>query len=268
MTNLAPNGSEGEVILKTLPPRINASKQWCFTWNNYIGSNIDDFEETLSKLGKYVIGFERGKKNDTPHIQGYINFYKKSRPMECIKIKEIHWEKCKGSEDENIKYCTKEGNFRTNMKIKKPIKDPMENLVFKEWQKDIELLLLQEPDDRKIYWFWSNAGAVGKSCYTKHLCLKKDALMVTGKGHDIKFIIAKALEERDIEIIIFDIPRVNEGHISYSALEEIKNGNICSGKYEGINVIFNSPHVLCFANFPPEEKLLSQDRWIIRNIDE
>ena len=42
---------------------------------------------------------------------------------------------------------------------------------------------------------------------------------------------------------------------------------ICNTKYETGVKIFNSPHIICFANFPPDNlEQLSADRWIITNL--
>ena len=46
-------------------------------------------------------------------------------------------------------------------------------------------------------------------------------------------------------------------------MEAIKNGCFFSGKYESGMVRFNSPHILVFANEPPERTKLSQDRWCV-----
>ncbi len=57
-----------------------------------------------------------------------------------------------------------------------------------------------------------------------------------------------------------------EDYVSYQALEEIKDGIFFSGKYEGGMKIFNSPHVICFANFSPAEHKLSGDRWVVEEV--
>lgn len=67
--------------------------------------------------------------------------------------------------------------------------------------------------------------------------------------------------------VMFDIPRANRGAISYASLESIKNGMVCNTKYETGVKVFNSPHIVIFANFPPEdEDLLSADRWVISEL--
>lgn len=156
------------------------------------------------------------------------------------------------------------------MVMRRKLKDPMEGKQLKSWQ--IYLIeLLKTPcdeNDRRIHWFWESNGNVGKSTFTKHLMMTYNAVMVTGKSNDVKFIIAKYVEKKDLDVVIFDVPRVNEGHISYSALEEIKNGCLCSGKYEGCSVLFNKPHVIIFSNQEPANyEYLSADKWHVMNID-
>ncbi len=68
--------------------------------------------------------------------------------------------------------------------------------------------------------------------------------------------------------IIWDIPRSSKGNVSYATLEAVKNGLICNTKYETGVKVFNPPHVIVFANFPPDdESQLSADRWHIISLD-
>jgi hypothetical protein len=54
--------------------------------------------------------------------------------------------------------------------------------------------------------------------------------------------------------------------VNYGAIEQIKNGLLFSGKYEGGQCVFNQPHVIVFANAEPKEEQMSMDRWDIREI--
>ena len=94
-----------------------------------------------------------------------------------------------------------------------------------------------------------------------------NAIIVSGKGNDILYGITKHIEEhKEIDIVILDFERSVEDYVSYSAIEKIKNGCFYSPKYKGSMVIFNSPHVICFANFLPDKEKLSLDRWNIKEI--
>ena len=87
-----------------------------------------------------------------------------------------------------------------------------------------------------------------------------------GKYTDIMNLVFN--NDMDVcDCIMFDIPRANEGHISYASLESIKNGMVCNTKYETGTKIFNSPHLFIFANFPPDDvDMLSEDRWVIQDL--
>ena len=61
------------------------------------------------------------------------------------------------------------------------------------------------------------------------------------------------------KVVIVDIPRVNRGHFSVAGIEEIKNMFFFSGKYEGGMVSGPIPHVICFANVPPNQEEMSRD---------
>lgn len=136
----------------------------------------------------------------------------------------------------------------------------------KQWQKDILSIIHTKPCNRTIYWFWESKGGVGKTTFTKHLCLRYNALYLGGCSNDIKFAITQFLEKNVLEICVFDFARSLEKYISYEALESVKNGIFFSGKYTSNMVIYNVPHVICFANFPPNTSKLSEDRWKIIEI--
>lgn len=240
--------------------RISASKKWCFTLNNYEEDEWLQILEVLKEKGKFIMGKEVGEQG-TPHIQGYVEFHKKCRPLECIKNKRIHWEKAKGNQEQNLKYCSKDGIYESNFEIEF---DPMHNIELKQWQQDILDICNRQEINRKIHWYWEDIGGVGKTSLAHHICLKYNAIYVSGKSADIKCAIAQS--RRKPNIVIFDCPRTQEGYVSYEALESIKNGIFFNGKYESGMVMMRPPIVIVFANFKPEEHKLSRDRWNIVEI--
>jgi hypothetical protein len=129
-------------------------------------------------------------------------------------------------------------------------------------------LMEGESDDRSIHWLWDAKGKIGKTTIAKHLCLKDDEIIyVNGKAADIKSCIAKRLEAgKDLRGVIFGIPRTAQDYVSYAALEEIKDGICFSGKYESEMLMFNPPHIVVLANFPPDQSKLSMDRWEIKDL--
>ena len=73
------------------------------------------------------------------------------------------------------------------------------------------------------------------------------------------------LEKKDCRDLIFDLPR-DDKTISYSLLEELKDGFIFSGKYEGGIREIAIPHIIVMANYLPDTTKLSLDRWKIQEL--
>lgn len=240
--------------------QISPAKHWVFTYNN----PPDDFLDLLNVvpgIAKFVIQKEKGEITGTVHLQGYIEFKEKIRPCSVINwTSNIHWETCKCI-PKAIAYCQKpetriEGPWFKGIKALRPAQKPFE---FKEWQKNLLTLLDGEPDHRKIYWFYDEIGGKGKSEIAKWLAINKGAIILGGKGADMKDAIARMPEFP--EIIIIDVPRCSTEYVSYQGLEEVKNGCFFSGKYESKMIVGPVPHVIVFANEEPKKDKLSADRW-------
>lgn len=254
------SGLVGNTI-STNPRQIAPAIRWCFTLNNYTIEDCSSIVLTIKdKCKKAIVGYEKGE-SGTPHLQGYIEFKTKRRPIGVFNIKGIHFEKAKGNAEDNERYCSKDDNLLIKFGFPRPIKI-IENLY--EWQKKIENIVLGDVDDRKIYWFWESKGNIGKSAFVKYMIVKHKVLFCSGgKYTDIMNLVFNQ-DMDNCNCVIFDIPRANRGAISYASLESIKNGMVCNTKYETGVKIFNSPHIVVFANFPPEdEDQLSNDRWSI-----
>ena len=115
------------------PRRINASKRWCFTLNNYNQEDIDHLNSHGSDVSDFLIFSEEVGESGTPHLQGYIEFKKKTRPMEHFNNKRFHWEKSKGSQIQNKDYITKaDGNVYVNGKRWVEDNRPLSLIAFEE----------------------------------------------------------------------------------------------------------------------------------------
>lgn len=252
----------------TKTPTVNPSIKWCFTFNNYTDSNFETIKKVCSTLCRCaVIGKEVGEQG-TPHLQGYIEFKTKARPKSKFKFTDkIHWEKAKGSRDENYKYCTKNGDFWTlNMEAPYDI-----SMTLYDWQKNIVNKLDGPADDRSILWVWEKEGCVGKTVLAKWLFLnKQNVVVLSGKASDMKHGIVEYKNKNGCvpKIIIINIPRSTLDYVSYTGIEEIKDMFFFSGKYEGGMICDRSPHVLIFANEEPYYEKMSGDRWKVYNVDE
>lgn len=258
----------GKVILESSPPLIKQKPQyqyWCFTFNNYLEEQIEQLEQLFEHECKWYIFQEEIGENGTPHLQGTLCLTRRQRLTELVKINpKIHWEPTKSVQASKV-YCSKKESASGRV-FAKGIEIP-EKLELEEpygWQLQVLDIIKSKPDKRTVHWFWERDGGVGKTSLCKYLEHKHKAMMVTGKSSDMFHLISKYPNRR--KIILVNVPRSTQDFINYGAIEAIKDGFICSGKYEGCILNFNSPHVIVFANEPPDYDKMSEDRWNVVRI--
>lgn len=257
----------------TRPPRVRGRK-WCLTINNYTAEEYNSVSQVLSQFD-YIVGKEIGE-GGTPHLQIYFES-KNQISFSTIKdwFPRAHIEKAKGSTDQNVKYCSKEGDFVTNITVKVDrrvaLLNKYKDVEWKQWQRDVLDIVEGPVDDRTIHWFWETTGNVGKSFLAKYLVLKYDAIICSGKRDDVFNQVRTWLEANpDLlgpKLVVMDVPRCSGDYISYTAIESLKNGLLYSGKYEGGVCAFEAPHVVCLSNSEPQYSAMSADRWNVIKID-
>jgi len=252
--------------------RLGRAKSWCFTLNNYTD---DEYDRVLAAcravpFSRYIIGKEIGEQG-TPHLQGFVSTtteYHKFRPLEAARFRDVairdgknavSWRVAKGSIDDNRVYCSKDGDFVTNISVRRAL-DIID--VLRPWQRELSDIAASVPDDRTIHWVWEPKGGVGKTALCKYLTATYQAMLFNGKSADILYMAAM----HDSDLYLADFTRDQQDWVPYTTLEVLKNGIYMSGKYEGECVLRNSPHIFVFANFPPKIAALSVDRWKIGEI--
>lgn len=252
-------------------PTGNRWRGWFFTENNP-DTEFSTVERLTHAKCDYAVQLEVGEEEKTPHLQGVV-YFESARSLAQMKSefsKTAHWEKAKNKKA-CINYCQKEMTSTGRKWIRgmpRPVVDPLKGRDLRPWQRDVMDVISRDPDDRTIHWFWDREGACGKTILCKHLVITRKALVLSGKGTDIKFAIAQCVEKSlPIEIVIFNFARSTEEFVSYEAIEQVKDGLFFSGKYESAQVVFNCPHVICFANFPPNLDKLSMDRWNVKSVN-
>lgn len=235
---------------------------------------FERIERAFKSLWKeFVFGEEYGKSGDTPHLEGYIWFEKKTEfhiIQDLFQFSDLQPSN-KARMKAGVKYCVKEGNqIFTNIKIPKPLVKVQYEMLRPQQQLIVDLFKEDEHPifGRYLYWFWEKQGNWGKSFTCLHLIDYCGAIVVQGKNNDILYGVKDYFDKHGEvpRLIIFDVPRVNQNHVSYQAIESIKNGAFYSSKYEGGMARFNKPHIICFSNEMPELGSLSLDRWKILNL--
>lgn len=129
---------------------------------------------------------------------------------------------------------------------------------FLPWQASLLAEIEAPPSDRTIIWFVDEVGGKGKTDMATHLVSSLGWLRLTnGKSADI----ALAWNGQNV---VFDYSRSQQEHINYGIIEDLKNGQVFSGKYQSVSKIYARPYVIIFANFEPDQTKMSADRWDIR----
>jgi len=254
-------------------------EKWMFVLNNWMDQEYSILDEILSTNSwPAAVGKEVGEQG-TRHLQCWIDFGRRVRPTEMKLFKQrlprLHWGDDQGrpqrskSRVDGPTYCCKDGDFKLYNGCKRRreiIFPPMDRW----WQLEILEIIKQEPDNRTIYWYWSEHGNVGKTTFCKYLSVHHDAIPLSGKGADVRNAVCTYVKDfEDFPILcVFPIPKsYNSEYLSYEAIENVKDMYFYSGKYEGGKVCGPCPHLFVFANFPPDETRMMVDRWKVTNID-
>lgn len=252
--------------------QISPAKHWVFTWNNYPADAREIISSKSSKFKRVVCQCEIAPTTGTKHIQGYIEFLEKCRPLSLFPTG-IHWEKCH-SADGSAAYCNKEESKDPDgwsLCIPRP-KAPLKLMKaedFTDWMQEIHDLILVDNDDyRAILWYWEEVGGIGKTEFIKYMAATYGDEVVVCRSAKSADILTCATE--DGRMYIFDFPRDAEhGFSPWNAIEQIKDGFVTDGKLKKTarRLIFNRPYVICFANWPPPESVpLSADKLRVRYI--
>nr|WAE42473.1 MAG: replication associated protein [Cressdnaviricota sp.] len=255
--------------------KTSGSKNQLYVWfltipyGEYKLIQISQLFKSIAK--KFTFQVERGTENGYEHWQAVISLKNKEyfATVKNMLSSKAHIEPCKDGYFAAANYCSKEDTRFLGpwTEASNFILDPMEGLRLMPWQDKVIKIIKEPVHDRTIYWFWESVGGIGKSTFAKHLCIQYNAIYVNGKANDVKCAISFLIKNgQKVPIVIFDFPRTVEGYVSYDAIESIKNGIFFNSKYESGMVLFDKPHIFCFANFLPDTNKLSKDRWNIVNI--
>ena len=263
---IVPIVPKGSGNTKLIPKQPSPAKKWCFTFNNYTKDELSSIVPVFQSECKFgIVAHEVGEEG-TPHLQGYLEFIKKCRAFGnggvFHKYPKMHFEKARESRQENVDYCSKDNNILWIKGFPRPIKviEPTY-----EWEIKILNILKNEPDDRTIYWIVGGVNS-GKSSFVKYLCVKNNALLLSGKANDMKHGIVTWFDKHNDtpELIVMNIPKsFCSEYVSYEGIENIKDMLFYSGKYEGGTIVGNPPHLFIFSNELPNFNKCDPNRWVI-----
>lgn len=261
---------------KTKSRQVSPSNSWCFTLNNWTKEEYSSILNELETSDKYFycIGKETGEKELTPHLQGYISLKDKTKKFRMTKFENMcirNDKKCmrcsraRGTRMQNLVYCSKEECYITNIEPEKPVK------IYEDWSKypwalNLINIIEDEPEDRKIYWYWGKQGG-GKTAFIKYSIIRHGAVLINGSASNMKNgIIEYEKKNGVLPTLIMNNMGFDKdmSRVSYTGYEEVKDMCFYSGKYEGGMVCGNEPHLIIFANSPPETE---NEKFCVVNID-
>ena len=137
--------------------------------------------------------------------------------------------------------------------------------VLRDWQQ--KLLEYLSPSEREVIWVIGSEGNEGKSWFQRYLVSSFGSNRVFNCNIDKRddgmlHVLSKQVVSV-VDMFLFNIPKsFRYTDIPYTVLEEIKDGQSLSCKYNSKFLCFNIPNILAvFANDAPDYTKMSKDRW-------
>ncbi len=265
--------------------RKSPSNFWQFTLNNYTQEDIKNLEGADgAEITHMVFQTEDAPTTGTPHLQGFTKWSRRVRPMEfgweLMGHKRLSW-KHKGRNQtvaNRVQYCSDPNKrnadnylYVRGFVVPEPLKK-MTREMCRPLQLEIADKYIEKEDElfgREIHWYFEEEGKWGKTQTALYMIDQMGATLVSGARKDVCFGICKLVEKQGAcpPIVIVDIPKDGSKFVSYAGLEKIKDGAFFSEKFESGMCRFNKPHIVCFANEPPNYEKMSIDRWKVFNVN-
>lgn len=136
----------------------------------------------------------------------------------------------------------------------------MDSYLF--WQQELITKYLYKKDARRLIWIFSRLGKCGKSELIKELEDQEGFLVLSSGKSDDMFYMWEPNRP-----ICMNIERSVETVLNYTAIEACRDGRVNSKKYVPVRKITDEKYrgldFICFANFLPDFKSMSPDRWQI-----
>lgn len=136
------------------------------------------------------------------------------------------------------------------------------------WQEQVVNMSL---DPRHITWIYDLDGGKGKSFLTRYLNQWKQeewmTLACAPTQRDLSSLVQGATEKGwNGSKVLLDLPRAYQCRDMYPGLEDLSNGHFTTVKYVGRTFTTNPLCVVVCANFLPDLKKMSMDRWRVMEL--
>lgn len=175
---------------------------------------------------QYGFGIERAPTTGTVHLQGWVIFPEKCRPVEKTGWTGVHWEPMRGTLQQSIDYCSKEGDYHTNLRVYKA-RDIIGEDEALAWQQTVLESLVEETRDITVV-----AGSFcGKTTLAKHLVLEHGAYLMTSFVRSEIMASLKTARSAEEAIFVWDVPDADQNPWPMDIVQNLKGGLcVVSGK--------------------------------------
>ena len=253
---------------------------YSYQWGSLLTSaDVQVMKKYCRKEEARFIEEERVQIGKDTGIQHYNNQLqaekKKSQKLEVLEMirsmgvteAKINWSAQDGC-CEAFKSAKKQYDFQMEAKRDKNMIERARQTQWRGWQKYLVDYLKAPVDPREILVVLDKKGNSGKSFLIKNFKIlneEKTCKIGKGKMKDIMHIISK---KPLVENILVDLPRSIHEPVNYEVLEQVKDGEIFSTKYDGREISIDFCRMIIFTNEPLKWESLSRDRWSIMTVKE
>lgn len=144
-------------------------------------------------------------------------------------------------------------------------KRKFKDFELRPWQKELEEMLKEEADDRSVVFVIDPVGNSGKTWFSSRYFTmnSNDTFYLSPtKKNDMTNLLPSKLRVLFIDCTRQRMRDADTMGYLYSFMEEVKNGFVTSGKYEGAVKIFSDPiHIVMLMNEEPDFQAMSADRY-------
>lgn len=239
------------------------------TLSNHVSPFVQQFRKVLSlydsQIYDYIISVE-----DLNHIHVYLEFSVPFNFYCCLDLLENWNIQIIPAEDKRIQaakdYVRKSG-YWTQKIPELPSVYASESPKWRKWQLSV-IHSLDFQNDRQILFVYDKEGNHGKSFLASWFACRRRATYLPATLKTSRDLIRVALD-RPSRCYFVDFPKcVTRTSIPqiFAAVESIKNGHVYDDRYEYRDLFIDHPKVCVFGNFNPDRSLLSNDRWVIKDL--
>ncbi len=158
-------------------------------------------------------------------------------------------------------YNAEESAFRQHR-----LYEDAKSVVWKPWQQFVANQLKEPINSRQILVILDKTGNAGKTFfYSKWKLLNDETVcfLTNGNERDLMHILSK---KPLCDTVLVNLTRSEDTLVNYKALEQAKDGEFCSTKYDGNEKSIGPTRMVVFTNNPLNWNALSKDRWQILTI--